>query len=149
IGRMYKGNWHGQLRLKVILISNEVPNLNDAGGVLPSRFLKLHFERSFYGREDMDLKGKLEGELGGIAARCVRAYQRLCRRGRFVQPRAAEVLEQAVLAASDPYTAMAMECFVPDPDGVVAKFVAYARFERWCRENHREDILRSTRDNKF
>ena len=52
IGRKYKAPWHGQLRLKMMLISNEVPNLNDTSGVLPSRFVKLKFTKSFFGQED-------------------------------------------------------------------------------------------------
>jgi putative DNA primase/helicase len=51
IGRKWIGAWHGQLRLKLVVISNEVPNLNDSSGVLPSRFVKIRFSVSFYGRE--------------------------------------------------------------------------------------------------
>ncbi len=149
IGRKYKSPWHGQLRLKLILVSNEVPNLNDASGVLPSRFIKIRFGVSFFGREDVNLRGKLEGELSGIAARCVRAYQRLCERGYFVQPRSADALEFDVLKASDPFTAMALECFEPDPAGFVVKTLAYAHFERWCDENGRPDIRRMTPQNRF
>jgi len=149
IGRKYKSPWHGQLRLKLMLISNEIPNLNDSSGVLPSRFVKLRFGVSFFGREDVDLRRRLEGELSGIAARCVAAYQRLCKRGHFVQPESAEMLELDVLKASDPFTAMALECFVPDPEGSVVKGVAYSMFERWCRESGRLDVLRTTPQNRF
>jgi putative DNA primase/helicase len=140
LGRKNVGSWEGQLRLKLMLLANQVPNFNDAGGVLPSRFIKLHFGVSFFNREDPYLKDKLCAELSGIAARCVAAYQRLCLRGRFVQPRSGEALERAVLAASDPFTAMALDCFVPDPMESVIKTVAYSRFERWCEENRRMDI---------
>ena len=149
IGRKDKTPWHGQLRLKMMLISNEVPNLNDASGVLPSRFVKLRFGVSFFGREDVNLRESLSGELSGIAARCVGAYQRLCDRGRFVQPESADALERDVIVASDPFTAMALECFAADPGGEVVKVVAYNRFERWCRENGRIDILRGTPANRF
>jgi putative DNA primase/helicase len=149
IGRKYKQPWHGQLRLKLTVIANEVLNLNDASGVLPSRFIKLPFGVSFFGREDVNLRGKLERELSGIAARCVAAYRRLCERGRFVQPTSAEALERDVLKASDPFAAMALECFVPDAGGTVVKAVAYAAFERWCRDNGRIDMLRTTSDNKL
>jgi putative DNA primase/helicase len=131
------------------LISNEVPNLNDSSHVLPSRFIKLRFGESFFGREDVNLRSKLDAELPGIAARCVQAYQRLCRRGRFVQPASADVLEQDVLAVSDPFTAMAMECFRPDPGGEVVKTTAYERFKEWCVEHGRIDLMRTTPNNKF
>ena len=47
IGRKYKSPWRGQLRLKLMLISNEIPNLNDPSGVLPFRFVKPNFKISF------------------------------------------------------------------------------------------------------
>jgi putative DNA primase/helicase len=149
IPRKFIGPWDGQLRLKLMLISNEVPNLNDASGVLPSRFIKVRFAKSFFGREDVNLRGKLAAELSGIAARCVAAYQRLCTRGRFIQPFSATALEHAVLAASDPFAAMALECFEADHEGMVIKTVAYSHFEWWCEHNGRLDLKRSIPVNKF
>jgi putative DNA primase/helicase len=149
LGRKNIDAWQGQLRLKIMLISNEAPNLNDAGGVLPSRFIKVHFGVSFFGREDVDLRAKLSAELPGIAGRCVRAYQHLCARGQFIQPATADELDRRVLAESNPFAAMALECFDPDKAGTVTKAVAYNRFERWCRDNGRLDILRTTPDNRF
>jgi putative DNA primase/helicase len=132
-----------------MLISNEVPNLNDSGGVLPGRFIKVRFDVSFEGREDVELRSKLERELPGIAVRCVRAYQRLNERGYFVQPETAEVLELEVRAASDPFVEMALECFVRDPHGTVVKAQAYEVFDKWCRKHGQFELLRKTRDNQF
>jgi putative DNA primase/helicase len=149
IGQMYAEAWNGVLQAKIILTSNEVPNFNDTSGVLPTRFIKLQFRRSFAGCEDVNLRSKLYAELPGIAAYCIGAYQRLCKRGHFIQPASAADLERAVLAASDPFSAMALECFVPDPAGTVTKAVAYSRFQTWCEDNGHPDLKRTTRDNKF
>jgi putative DNA primase/helicase len=146
---MYKQSWHGQLRLKLMIVSNEVPNLNDASGVLPSRFIKLHFPVSFYGREDVDLRTKLEAELSGIAVRSVRAYGELCERGHFVQPASASVLEREVIAASDPFAAMALENFVPDPGGIVVKSKAYTAFQSWCAQHGHIALLKLTNERNF
>jgi phage/plasmid-associated DNA primase len=72
-----------QLPIKLVLISNVVPNLNDGSGALSGRFVKLRFNHSFFDNEDTALRDKLDAELPGIAARCVAAYQRLRRRGRL------------------------------------------------------------------
>jgi putative DNA primase/helicase len=150
IPRKYIGAWRGQLRLKLTVISNEVPNLNDSSGVLPSRFVKVRFSVSFFGREDVNLRAKLEAELPGIAVRCLKAHRRLCERGRFVQPKSAEVLELELAEASgDPFAAMALETFAPDAEGTVTKTVAYMKFELWCRNNGRMDLFMKTRNNKF
>jgi putative DNA primase/helicase len=83
VGRKYVGPWEGQLPIKLVLISNVVPNLNDGSGALSGRFVKLRFNHSFFDNEDTALRDKLDAELPGIAARCVAAYQRLRRRGRL------------------------------------------------------------------
>jgi putative DNA primase/helicase len=149
VGRMYDVAYEGYLPGKPIIISNEVPNFNDPTGVLITRWIKLMFRVSFADREDVNLRSKLTAELPGIAAYCLGAYQRACERGRFVQPASAADLERAVAAASDPFTAMAYECFVPDRAGVVVKKMAQLRFEEWCDTNGYPDLKRKVRDNKF
>jgi putative DNA primase/helicase len=76
--------WKGVLPMKITLVSNEVPNLNDQ--ILPTKFIKIAFNVSFFGREDLNLEKKLTAELPGIANRCLNAYRRLWRRGVLIQP---------------------------------------------------------------
>jgi putative DNA primase/helicase len=134
---------------KIILTSNEVVNFNDESGVLPTRFIKLAFRKSFAGHEDINLRDKLAAELPGIAKYCLGNYQALCKRGAFLQPQSAAALERALLAVNDPFAAMARECFVPDAAGLVVKAAAYGRFELWCYVNKREDLLRKVPSNQF
>jgi len=114
LGRKFKKVWEGRLFLKPIITSNEVPNLQDAGGVLVSRFIMVDFKQSFYGREDITLRNQLERELPGIANRCLTAYRRLCARGRFIQPASGRRLVQKVEEKVSPYVAFMNECFVED-----------------------------------
>ena len=48
------------------MISNEIPRLRDASGAIASRVILVPFTRSFYGKEDPDLTGKLLTELPGM-----------------------------------------------------------------------------------
>jgi putative DNA primase/helicase len=141
LGRKWKGEWHGQLRLKLILISNEVPNFNDK--ILVSRFVKVKFGQSFYGKEDIDLRQKLEVEISGIAVRCMAAYRRLIRRGKFIQPQSANDLERKILAESDPWTKFVYDTFVIDVSGMVSCALVKLKFETWCGEHGRADLRRS------
>jgi putative DNA primase/helicase len=150
VGRKNTTAWEGQLRLKLMLISNEIPSLNDSTGALPSRFIKLKFGVSFFGREDIDLLGKLEAELPGIAVRCVAAYQRLCKRGRFIQPASGEALERAVLAQADPFAAFIFDHFRWNPESIgTPKAVVRNMFEKWCSDNGRMDLFHSVAENKM
>jgi putative DNA primase/helicase len=141
LGRKFKKVWEGRLFLKPIITSNEVPNLQDAGGVLVSRFIMIDFQQSFYGREDITLRSQLERELPGIANRCLAAYRRLCVRGRFIQPASGRGLVQKVEEKVSPYVAFMNECFV-DKGVLVGWF--FETFQQWCRDNRRQDLIHST-----
>ena len=142
LGRKFKKAWEGRLFLKVIITSNEVPNLQDAGGVLASRFIMLDFQQSFFGREDIRLRDQLETELPGIANRCLAAYRRLCARGRFIQPASGRALIRKIEEKVSPYVAFMNECFTEDAsgEGVRAGFF-FQEFQRWCLDNRRHDLI--------
>jgi putative DNA primase/helicase len=141
IGRKNIGSWRGRLLMKLILISNGVPNFNDP--VLATRFVKVMFGVSFLGREDPNLKDKLARELPGIAARCVAAYRRLRARGFFEQPKSAGVLDRQVAEAGDPFAAFVHEHYVPDPAGFVEAYNMWLALLSWCERESRPDVLRS------
>ena len=132
--------WQGVLPMKVFLISNDVPNLNDQ--ILVTRFIKIAFQVSFRGREDHTLLDKLKAELPGIANRCLAAYRRLCERGRLIQPESGARLAREIAAKSNPWDAfIAEQCVVEDGEWVTCSDL-YDRFDWWCNENERPDLLR-------
>jgi len=95
IDRKYKDGWTGQLATRFLILSNELPRLNDASGALASRFIVLVLTESFYGREDPGLTRKLITELPGILNWSIAGWRRLRDRGHFLQPQsAAEVVEE-------------------------------------------------------
>jgi putative DNA primase/helicase len=138
--------WEGRLTLKIIITSNVVPNLQDGGGVLASRFIKVAFKRSFAGKEDVNLRSKLAAELPGIAVRCLAAYRRLLGRGYFIQPQTAADLEREIEERVNPFLQFMNECFEVDPGGKgVMVPVFYGRFLDWCDENGRYDLKERVR----
>jgi len=147
LGQKWKGDWEGKVPIKVILISNEVPNLQDRA--LITRFVVVEFKVSFLDREDIDLKRKLEGELPGIAARCLRAYRRLLERKRFVQPESGKGLAQKIKEKVNLYSAFIQERCVIDPEAAINCGALYNQFGEWCRETGHLDLLKSTAKNTF
>jgi putative DNA primase/helicase len=148
IGKKYVNKWVGQSTMKVIITPNEVPNLQDTCGVLPSRFIKLEFGQSFWGKEDIRLRDVLTTELPGIANRCLAAYRRLCNRGRFIQPKAGLGLERQIEHKINPYAAFMDEYFVIDAtaDGpTISGF--HETFKRWAEDNGRYDLVRTSKYN--
>jgi phage/plasmid-associated DNA primase len=126
--------------MKVFLISNDVPNLNDP--ILVTRFIKIAFNVSFMGREDFTLLDQLKAELPGIANRCLAAYRRLCRRGRFIQPASGLRLAKEIAAKSNAWEAFVQEQCVVEDGAAVDCGALYQRFKEWCQENGRGDLLK-------
>jgi putative DNA primase/helicase len=144
IQRKYLKDWHGKLALKMWLLANDPPNLNDASGVLPLRFIKLLFRESFLGREDVDLRAKLAAELPGIAVRCVSAYRRLLQRGRFIQPESGKAMALDVARASNPIAEFAQDNLVRDPKEDVECGKVFGRFTNWAESRGYQDLIRRT-----
>jgi putative DNA primase/helicase len=90
IDRKHKSAWTGRLRVRFVIMSNELPRLSDASGALSGRFIVLTMENSFFGREDRGLLSRLLPELPGILNWAREGYLRLERRGYFVQPDSAK-----------------------------------------------------------
>jgi len=66
IDRKHLEFWTGKLPTRLVLISNELPRLDDASGALPGRMILLRFTKSFFGKEDPNLSRKLLAGLPGI-----------------------------------------------------------------------------------
>ena len=91
IDRKFQPAWTGRLPTRFVVLTNELPRLVDASGALAKRFVVLTMQRSFLGREDHGLTGKLLAELPGIlnwdgrdfcgCGRAATSFSRRARRG--------------------------------------------------------------------
>jgi putative DNA primase/helicase len=143
-GRKYIDAWQGLPYIKIIYISNQMPNLNDVP--LLGRFILLEFAVSFADRVDPKLKLEaLPAELPGIANRCLAGYRRLLERKGFVQPRSGLAMLERLKGKINPYLAFMNECWASDPEGPGILVPTFKQsYVSWCFRNGREDLLRST-----
>jgi putative DNA primase/helicase len=124
-----------RLGVRFLILTNEVPRLSDASGVIASRLLLLRTTESHLGREDLGLEDRLAAELPGILLWAIEGWRRLRDRGRFVQATAgAEVLRDMEELASP------IKGFVRDrcglgPHRTVAIPDLYRAWQFWCSEN--------------
>jgi putative DNA primase/helicase len=86
IDRKYKDAWTGQLQVRFLILSNELPGFTDASGALSSRFILLTLQKNFFGKEDLVLADKLMKELPSILNWALRGLKRLRERGHFLMP---------------------------------------------------------------
>jgi putative DNA primase/helicase len=124
-----------------VLISNELPRLRDViSGALAGRLIILRFTRSFYGQEDMALFDRLRPELPGILRWAIAGWERLNRRGRFIQPRSAGELVATMNELASPIAAFLRDRCVVEPDATCPVAAMYESRRSWCQEHGREAI---------
>jgi putative DNA primase/helicase len=138
IPRKFLPDWTGKLPTRFLLMTNELPRIEDASGALASRFLVLTLHESFYGREDHRLLDRFLPELPGILNWALEGWDRLYARGRFVQPSSAAALVHEFEDLGSPIGAFVREyCEVGQGNDVPTDRLFQA-WKAWCAENGRE-----------
>jgi putative DNA primase/helicase len=140
IDRKHLPSWTGRLPTRFVLISNELPRLKDSSGALAGRLVVLRFTRSFYNREDATLSDRIKRELPGILLWALDGWQRLRRRGRFIQPDSARDLLSSMDELASPITAFLNDCCVLEADATTPTITLYEAWREWCREHGRDAV---------
>lgn len=138
VARKFQDSYTARLLARLVVFTNEVPVFRDAASALPSRFVILRMERSFYGVEDHALADKLTTELPGIFAWALEGLRRLRNRGRFLQPQAGLAEMRLMQDLASPISAFLRETCILEPGGEVPVQKLYTAWRDWCREHGRD-----------
>lgn len=138
IPRKFLGDWTGKLPTRFMIMTNELPRIEDVSGALASRFLVLMLRESFYNREDYALFEKIRPELPSILNWALDGLDRLRARGKFVQPAAAAALIQQFEDLGSPISAFIRERCVVKPGLQISVHALFAEWLSWSKENGRE-----------
>jgi putative DNA primase/helicase len=134
INRKNKEYWSGILPLRVMILSNELPDFKDDTGVIATRFVILQTVNSFLGREDTELDEKLSAEMSGILNWALEGWPRLAQRGKFIAPGDGELNEELSSNAS-PVKAFVRERCEFGSDYSVTIEALYQAYRPWCEGN--------------
>lgn len=121
-----------QLSTRIIIMSNELPDMRDSSGALAKRYIVLTLQKSWYGQEDIDLLSRLQKELPGILLWALRGLARLQQRGRFLQPASAAQTVEELEAITSPIRAFVLERCKIKPQSVVLVDDLFAAWRYWC-----------------
>jgi putative DNA primase/helicase len=124
-----------KLPTRLVLLTNELPNLEDSSGALAGRMVILHLPRSWYGREDPALTGRLLPELPGILLWAIAGWQRLRERGRFLQPESGRELLEELQGLSSPVGQFVDECCRLAGDQQTTRDDLWICWKGWARDN--------------
>ncbi|TWU27542.1 phage/plasmid primase, P4 family [Bythopirellula polymerisocia] len=141
IERKYLTTVTCKLPTRFLILSNELPRLNDASGAVISRFIMLTTNQSFYGAEDHNLIDKLLQELPGIFLWAIGGWQRLRERGRFVQPDSSLEALGEMNDLSSPVAAFVRDCCRVGPGEVVSVADMFAAWKKWCETQGRDKYV--------
>lgn len=136
VNRKNRDELNVKLPTRLMLVSNDMPDLRDTTGALASRFLPLEINvEGFLGREDFHLKRTLQDELPGILTWSLEGSDRLWdREGRFTIGAAVQQSMLNVERSSSPIKAFAGDCLVldPSPEALTPKDAVYEAYALWC-----------------
>jgi putative DNA primase/helicase len=138
VSRKYLPDWTGRMGVRFVMLSNEVPRMSDISGALASRFIVLHFSRSFFGKEDRQLESKINGELPGILNWALEGYERLRQRGSFIQPESGKTVLEDLEELSSPISMFIKEKCRIEPGAQVECSELYQAWRDWCESQGRE-----------
>jgi putative DNA primase/helicase len=136
--RKNRDAWTGRMRIRFLVISNELPRLADTSGALASRFIILRLVKSFYGCEDQGLTEKLLTERPGIFKWALDGLRRLKTRGFFIQPASAAAAVQELEDLASPMLAFIRDCCEVGPACSIAVDRLYEAWQRWCEQQGRD-----------
>src|SRR5205823_3068327 len=99
-----------KLPVRFVIMTNELPRLNDPSGALVGRLVVLRQTESWYGREDTNLTDKLMTELPSILRWSITGWGRLYGRGHFIEPDSGRNIVRDLEDLSSPIGAFIREC---------------------------------------
>jgi putative DNA primase/helicase len=139
VDRKHLTPWTGRLGVRFLIMTNEMPRLSDASGALASRFIVLTMSQSFFGKEDPGLTSRLLEELPGILNWAIVGWQRLHKRGYFLQPASSAAAIEELEALSSPVLAFVRDRCVVGPAERIEVGTLYSAWCRWCEEQGRRE----------
>ncbi len=127
------------LYVRFVVLSNELPSLEDASGALSSRFSLLRLTESFLGNEDLSLEDKLTRELPGIFLWSIQGWERLKKNGRFTEAESAQMLRDQNEELISPVKTFLREWCILKRDMEIRTDDLFDAWQGWCsmRENIR------------
>ncbi len=141
-------DWQGKLPVRLMMLSNDMPNLPNNSGALAGRMIIVRFGRSFLGQEDTGLTARLLTELPGVLLWAIEGLRRLNAAGRFTEPGGGDARTLTAEAGSPVIEFVEATCTViPGMDDSNLDDV-YERFRNWWIFEGKEDDRTRPRPDK-
>jgi putative DNA primase/helicase len=131
VNRKYKSMATVRPTARFLFLTNELPGFFDASGALAARFVLLRMTKSFLGREDPELLGKLLEELPGILNWALAGYDALQALGRFGVPESAQVIHEEMREMTSQVGEFLRQQCAVEPGQQVTRKGLHDAYNRW------------------
>jgi putative DNA primase/helicase len=132
-----------RLKVRFVIMSNELQKLTDPTGALAGRFIYLLTTQSFLGKEDVHLEAKLLAELSGIFNWALDGLMRLLKRGHFLESAAGLEAKATAEELGSPVIAFVREWCQIGSGKQTRSQELYEAYKRWCEEAGRSKMGRT------
>ena len=135
VDRKNKSALNLDLDARIMLLSNEMPQLSDNGPAINNRFLIIRLRESFLGKEDVKLLEKLLVELPAIANWAVDGYRRLVETYKFTEPQSSRDERDEWSFGTNPLAQFVKDCIdfdVGADEPAVTNDELYTAYREWC-----------------
>lgn len=132
VARKFRDALNLVLGVRVMILSNEMPQLGDNSNAINTRFLILALSETFLDREDTGLKEALMEELPGIALWAVEGYRRLRARGAFHDPESSKRARQDWFEENNPLAQFVEDRCEVKPGVRVEMAALYEAYKAWA-----------------
>lgn len=121
-----------QLPTRIMMMSNELPDLRDSSGAMAKRYLVLTLKKSWVGKEDISLFSRLTIELSGILMWALKGLVRLKTRGYFLTPTSSNQTIEELESMTSPIKAFISEKCELRPLASVSVVDLFEAWRHWC-----------------
>ena len=123
-----------QLPTRIMIMSNELPDMKDPSGAIAKRYLVLTLKTSWFGKEDIALFDPLNKELPGILLWALQGLHRLEQTGFFLQPESSLETVNELEAMTSPIKAFVMERCIIKPQARIKVQILFDKWREWCSD---------------
>lgn len=128
--------WKGKLTTRFMIMTNMLPQFEDASSAIADRLIHLTMTASFLDREDRGLITRLLRELPGILNWSLTGLDRLLSAGKFTEPLSSVDSNEITRALAAPVKTFLDDCTdVADVNTLLPKERLYGAWRTWCENN--------------
>jgi len=128
-----------RLRTRIVIMSNDLPDMQDASGAIVSRMILLRTKKSFIDQENKELEDELTPELPGILCWAIEGYARLKKNGKFTQPSSSVEATEEFDRLSSPIATFVKERCITGSHRTVRGKDLYDAWVAWTKEEGRKE----------